>query len=204
MNTGDDGETEPRRDDGEVSHPGSGNKITGKPGDKRGFQDTPGAAGADRLAGELLAAEEAPSAGPGRPLGAKNKRQDHLREYAAQLGAEPGEVIIATALHGLREHLDAGEDLGTFLEERAKRMAKSLGMKKAAALSALRGLLGDAMPYVHQKLPLAVNVEGGGIMFVMTLPDGTVQTGAQAAAGGVDLRPANMRKAISKDDETGE
>jgi hypothetical protein len=163
-----------------------------------GFASPGGAADAasagDALAGELLAAEDPPERGRGQPKKASRARKDHLRQYAAALGAEPGELLIATVLDGLEGHLADGKSLGSFLEERAIRMAKTLSIKRGEAAKLLQKLLADAMPYTHQKLPTAIEMEGGQIMFAMVMPDGSIQDGAAGGPGGLDLRPADERK----------
>lgn len=160
-----------------------------------GGSASPGGAGAgDAVAGELLAAEAPETRGRGAPKKPARARKDHLREYAASLGREPGELLLETIFEGFQAHIDDGGTVGEFLEYRAARMAARLGMKAKDAMALLSKLLGDAMPYTHQKLPTAIEMEGGQIMFAMVMPDGSIQEGAAGGPGGLDLRPADERK----------
>jgi hypothetical protein len=157
--------------------------------------------GGEPVAELMLDAEDPAERRVGAPKKPARARKDALREYAARLGAEPGELLLATVMQGLQEYLDKGGDLGHWLELRSKHMARSLAISKGDAFKVLQKMLGDAMPYVHQKLPQLVDIDGGQIMFAMMLPDGTLQTGAAGGSSGLDLRPADARQITSNNDK---
>lgn len=162
--------------------------------------DGPGVAapGADQVREqgvvEVIVEAEAPAErGRGAPKKASRARKDALRAYAAELGAEPGELLLETVMGGLRAYLERGGELQHWMAARAKQLARANGMTRAAAFAALQKMLGDLMPYTHQKLPQAIEVEGGEIVFGVVL-DGRLQPAQGGMGGGLDLRPANVRR----------
>jgi hypothetical protein len=157
--------------------------------------------GGEPVAELMLDAEDPAERRPGAPKKPARARKDALRNYAATLGAEPGELLLATIMQGLDKYLDGGGHLGDWMEARSAMMATNLHMKRSEAFKLLQKMLGDAMPYVHQKLPQLVDIEGGEIMFAMMMPDGSIQTGAAGGSGGMDLRPADVRQIASNNDK---
>lgn len=140
------------------------------------------------------------TAGPGRPAGARNKRSRELGELIARRhGATPGELLAATLMEGLQAHLEAGQSLGTFMSTRARALAIELGGtdRLAQAVGMLHGLAKELMPYVHQRLPQAIEVDSRTIVFALQAADGQVVEGGM---GVLDMRPADLRTG-SRNDE---
>lgn len=130
----------------------------------------------------------------GRPPGARNKRMDALRQLQeTRYGVTVGELLTHTLFDGFQEHVDAGRPPGAFLEERARTMASRLGIERGKAFEHVKAMADDLMPYVHQRLPQAVEVEAKGIMLAIFTPEGGFASPTQG--GGLDLRPANVRQA---------
>lgn len=193
MNTEDNEKTPDRQGLDAGGDGGAGPEIMPQIG---GFASPGGAAGGvDQAAGTvgtLMDAEAEPEQrGRGAPRKAKRARKDALRAYAARLGAEPGELMLETVMGGLQAHLETGGKLEDWLEIRSVQLARQLGTKRAVVFGQLVGMLKDLNPYVHQKLPQAVELEGGQVVFAVMGSDGQVDAGARA--GVLDLRPANVR-----------
>lgn len=93
---------------------------------------------AETDAGKLK--EREGSRGPGRPAGAKNKRTERTTAFLMQRHRDPREVLLEIAEANLK---DLAGLLGCSLHE-------ALQEKRLAAIGVL--------PYVAQKLPLAVDV----------------------------------------------
>lgn len=157
--------------------------------------------GDEPVAELIMDAEDPAERGRGAPKKPARARKDALRSYAASLGAEPGELLLATVLEGLRPFLDAGGQLGDWMEARSLSLSANLQISRGDAFKLLSKMVSDAMPYVHQKLPQLVDVEGGGVMFAMVLPDGSIQGSANGGAMGMDLRPADVRQIASNNDK---
>lgn len=166
-----------------------------------------------RSASPTAAAEEDPRAdlfgevavdqarGPGRPAGALNKRSDDLRNLLAMRhGATPGELLGATLMGGMRRHLDDGGRLEDWMTARAIEVANELQCSSSYAMTLLLGVAKELMPYVHQKLPLLVDVESKAIVFAMIDDQGRMK---QAGQGIVDVRPQDVRDASKNDDKSG-
>ena len=164
-----------------------------------GFSSPGAAAGGEPVAEVLIDAEEPEERGRGAPKKPKRARKDALRAYAASLGAEPGELLLATIMEGLQEWLDDGHALGDWMEQRAIRLARKLPMQRADAFKLLNKMVIDAMPYVHQKLPMAIEVDDGAVMFAMIGSDGKVISNQ---AGRLDMRPANVREPVLINDKS--
>jgi len=211
MNTEGYKKTELRHSGGGVSKAGDGAEKMPEFGGL-GSPEGPGvaAAGAGQVRGqgvvEVIVDAEAPGErGRGAPKKAGRARKDALRAYAAALGAEPGELLLETVMGGLQAYLERGGELQHWLAARAKQIARANGMSRAAAFGMLQKMLGDLMPYTHQKLPQAIEVEGGEIVFGVVL-DGRLQPARGGTGAGLDLRPANVRRGpemVSISDKSG-
>ncbi len=130
----------------------------------------------------------------GRKRGAKNKRSDALRRYCAdRFGIEPGELLIETVFHEYNEFILLGHDPGTFIQFRAARLSQTMGLSGAQALATVTGWMTDLMPYIHQRLPQAVEITEKSIALAFTL-DGKNVVNDQVA-GAFDMRPQNIRNA---------
>lgn len=202
MNTDDYEKTPDRQPQGGVSSDAkTPEKIAeiGGLASPRAVGDAAGGDGA-AVAGVLMEAEEPEERGRGAPKKAGRARKDALRAYAASLGAEPGELLLATVMEGLQDYLDQGGQMTHWLERRAKMLARALPCRREDAFKLLVKMLGDAMPYTHQKLPLAVEIDDGAVMFAMIGSDGKVISNQR---GGLDMRPANVRAPVSISDKTG-
>lgn len=138
------------------------------------------AAGGGDLLGEV--ARGVGQRGPGK------RSQDFVRKLANAYGMLPGDVLAATVMDGLPEHLAAGGLPGEWLQTRARTLAKALGCKIPEAMGMLLGVVRELMPYAHQKQPMAIDINERSIAFI-------VQADAQAGAPGRrDLRPADVRE----------
>lgn len=149
-------------------------------------RSTPGAAAdpAVDLLGEV-AARSVGQRGPGK------RSAEFVAKVANAYGMLPGDLLAATLMGGLRDHLEAGKPAASYLGERARAMASELGLKRAEALGALVGIAKELMPYVHQKQPIAVDADVRAIVFAAVTADGQA---APAGAGRRDLRPADVRQ----------
>lgn len=93
-------------------------------------------------AADLAADDEgARRSGPGRPPGSRNRRTEEWVEYLLRRYSSP--------LIGLFE---------TFSRP-VEQLAAELGCTKLEAFKEQRAALEAALPYVHQKLPLAVSID---------------------------------------------
>jgi hypothetical protein len=162
------------------------------------------AAGADPMAGAIDAMQEADEAEkrkPGRRKGALNRRSEALARWAERTyAATPGQVIVATALHGLPEHLAAGRPMGTFQETRAKQLARALDIEDAAAFAAIQDALKAASRFTDAPLPPAKDAGTKPLVFAQVTSDGTVTDGS-GGGGSLDLRPQQLRLSSSKSDK---
>jgi hypothetical protein len=147
---------------------------------------TPAAAGADLL-GEV-------ARGVGQ-RGAGKRSQEFVAKIANAYGMLPGDLLAATLMKGLRRHVDQGGDPGDFLEARAIDLANSMQTSTSHAMSMLLSVAHELMPYVHQKQPMAVELDQRSITFVVQAQAGQAQGGGP---GGLDLRPADVRETPMK------
>jgi hypothetical protein len=147
----------------------------------------------------VVQAAEPVEAVPGRPKGARNRRSDALRQLQEErFGMTVGELLTETLFDGFAAHRERGGAPGAFLEERARVMAMRLGIDRGKALEHVKAMADDLMPYVHQKLPIAVEVDQRGIMVAVMSPDGGFASPTGGAA--IDLRPAQARLEGAKSD----
>lgn len=179
MKTGKKGKTAARHSGGATSQAAEPNKILGN-------EDVAAVETAVAKAAEPVEVQV------GRPKGARNRRSDALRELqATRYGMTVGELLTATLFDGLTDHLAKGKGAGGFLEERARVMASRLSIDPGKALEHVKAMADDLMPYVHQKLPMAVEIDQRGIMVAVVTPDGGFASPTGGAA--IDLRPAQAR-----------
>lgn len=104
--------------------------------------------------------------GPGRPRGSRNRRTQDLADYAARLGGNPILKLI--------------EIVATPIDV----IAATLGCKKVEAADFWRKCASDLGPYIEQKLPTAVQLQGANAGMLVINLGGPV--GEQAV--GLDLR----------------
>lgn len=152
----------------------------------------PGGAGggadpARDLLGELAAR------GPGQ-RGPGKRSAEFVAKIANAYGMLPGDLLAATLMDGLREHLAGGGKPSEYLQERARTLASTLSINRGEAMGILVGLAKELMPYVHQKQPIAIDVDQRSIVFAAVTSDGLV---AAPGSGRRDLRPADVRAPIS-------
>lgn len=156
------------------------------PAEGRLVSHTPPAA-ADGLA--AVVAQGVGQRGPGK------RSQQFIAQVSAQYGALPGDVLAATLMDGLREHLAQGRALGAFLPLRARKLARYIGCEPEEAFDKLMVVSKELLPYLHQKQPIAVDIEQRSIVFAAVTSDGQV---AAPGTGRRDLRPADVRNSPMK------
>lgn len=105
----------------------------------------PGAGGAPAAAGG------GDGGGRGRPKGARNRRTDEMVRYLNTFGQGPL-VGLAKIVNAIRFGPDGLPD---FAE-----LAKALGMKRREAAAFWQTCAVQLAPYMHQKLPTAIDVTG--------------------------------------------
>lgn len=120
--------------------------------------------------------------GPGK------RSAEFVAKISNAYGMLPGDLLAATLMHGLRRHVDQGGAPGEFLEARAIDLANSMQTSTSSAMGMLLGVARELMPYVHQKQPLAIDIDQRSIVFAAVTADGQA-----AGQGGRDLRPADVR-----------
>lgn len=129
--------------------------------------------------------------GKGRPPGARNRRTDEMVRYLNRFGQGPL-VGLAKIVNAIR--FDAS-GLPDFTQ-----LAAALGMKPGEAAMFWRGCAADLAPYMHQKLPIAVDVTGesAGSLVVVNLGavQGDPRTDVSGLLGGhvgeiIDADPAD-------------
>lgn len=131
-------------------------------------QDAPAVA-AELEAGkaeQLAMLPEPEKRGPGKPPGARNRKTDEMVRYLNTFGQGPL-VGLAKIVNAIR----FGEDgLPDFLE-----LARALGMERKEAANFWRACAGELAPYMHQKLPIAVDVTGESAGSLVVVNLGAVQ-----------------------------
>lgn len=96
----------------------------------------------EQLALPVAAPPAEAARGPGRPPGAKNRRTVEWVEYLVGKYGSPLEGLLKEATAELRE------------------LARDLGMSTEDAAKHRKDCMIAALPYIHQKLPLAIDVKG--------------------------------------------
>lgn len=114
----------------------------------------------DREGGEIV------RSGPGRPRGSRNRRTQDLADYAARLGGNPIIKLI--------------EIVATPIDV----IAATLGCKRIEAAEYWRKCADSVAPYIEQKLPTAVQLQGANAGMLVINMGGPV--GEQTV--GLDLR----------------
>lgn len=109
---------------------------------------------------------EPPRTGPGRPRGSRNRRTQDLADYATRLGGNPIIKLI--------------EIVATPIDV----IASTLACSKADAADFWRKCAADLGPYIEQKLPTAVQLQGANAGMLVINLGGPV--GEQSV--GLDLR----------------
>lgn len=109
---------------------------------------------------------ELPRQGPGRPRGSLNRRTQALAEYAARLGGNPIIKLI--------------EIVATPIDV----ISRTLACTKYEAAEFWRKCAADLGPYIEQKLPTAVQIQGANAGMLVINTGGPL--GEQAI--GLDLR----------------
>lgn len=122
--------------------------------------------------------------GPGRPKGARNKRTEELARYILGRYRDP--------LIGLADVVSTPIDA----------LASALSCDKLEAAEFWRKCAGELLPYVHQRKPQALQVEGAsaGMLMIVDLRDGG-QGGGQAVASefGLGMR-IEQNQGVSEDE----
>lgn len=116
---------------------------------------------------------EPPRSGPGRPRGSRNRRTLDLADYATKLGGNPVLRMI--------------EIVATPIDV----IAKTLGCKLIEAAEYHRKVMSDLGPYIEQKLPTAVQLQGANAGMLVINLGGPV--GQQAV--GLDITLINQNSA---------
>jgi hypothetical protein len=86
--------------------------------------------------------------GPGRPPGARNKRTQEWAEFLLARNASPLEVLMQIA------------------NARVDDLARQLGCKRLEALQEKRLAAIALVPYLHQKMPLAVDLTNRNVVYL--------------------------------------
>lgn len=89
--------------------------------------------------------------GRGRPKGARNRRTDEMVRYLNTFGQGPL-VGLAKVVNAIRFGPDGLPDFGE--------LAQALGMKRKEAAQFWQACAVQLAPYMHQKLPTAIDVTG--------------------------------------------
>lgn len=107
--------------------------------------------------------------GPGRPAGAKNRRTGEIVDYISRRYGFPLERLAQIY------SADTGE------------LARELGLKRGEALAEQRAAAAAALPYMHQKRPIEVDVSNKGV-FELTIVESVKGEAARVInAHAVDL-----------------
>jgi hypothetical protein len=118
------------------------------------------------------ATAEGEKRGRGRPEGARSRRTDEMVRYLNRFGEGPL-VGLAKVVNAIRfRELTEGELAGL---PDFRPLARALGMKVADAATFWRQCAGDLAPYMHQKLPIAVDVTGDSAGSLVVVNLGAVQ-----------------------------
>lgn len=124
-------------------------------------------------AGALAAGAEnlVPSVrGPGRPAGSKNKNTQEWRDYILGRFTSPLIALGDTFTRGVAD------------------LAKELGCTKLEAFKLQIQAAKELAPYVHQKMPIAVDAgEGGLIHLTINHAAATAQMGAAAVPAAIEI-----------------
>lgn len=118
----------------------------------------------------LADGEKLPRSGPGRPRGSRNRRTEALAEYATKMGGNPILKLI--------------EIVATPIDV----ISKTLVCSKYEAAEFWRKCAADLGPYIEQKLPTAVQLQGANAGMLIINTGGPI--GEQAV--GLDLRVVAM------------
>lgn len=102
---------------------------------------------------EDRAETDAQSRGPGRPKGSKNRNTEEWRKYLLSRYSSPLEGLLAEAC---KSEAELAQELGLRC---APNYEQALELRKIR-LQCMK----EALPYVHQKQPLAVEARGDGLM----------------------------------------
>jgi hypothetical protein len=134
---------------------------------------------------------------PGRPPGSLNKRSLGLAKViAARHGCTAGEALAALALPTVEELVEAG-GLRQAMKLRVDAMARELQCPRVEAFREVRHALAELMPYLHQKQPIALQVEQTASIGLV-IDAGALAQGGGAGGGPVlDLAPRDVRESAA-------
>lgn len=107
--------------------------------------------------------------GPGRPPGARNRSTEAWRAYLLQRFGSPLEALLQVATAKTSE------------------LARDMGLKPGDAFRIQVDALEAALPYVHQKLPQAVEVHGEGAVLNLVVSQEVYNQVARPEDGAVRL-----------------
>lgn len=123
------------------------------------------------------AAEGAAPRGPGRPPGARNKSTDEWRKYLLSQYRSPLEALGQTYCIPIEE---LARRLGLISKPTFDQALELLKLQIMAAK--------ELAPYVHQKMPLAIDGGGGGlIQLVINQGNATAQAGPDAIPQAIQI-----------------
>ena len=131
--------------------------------------------------------------GPGRPPGAKNRSTEEWREYLLSRYQSP---LIGLLEIASRSPVELAKELGLYrrvkVGENGELETKVLDIH--AAFAHQRAAMEAALPYLHQKQPLAIQGDGvTPIPVVLNLGLGTEQTGTSMAVTLVNPSEQNQQ-----------
>lgn len=132
--------------------------------------------------------------GPGRPLGAKNKNTEAWRKFILSQHRSPLEALAQTYSMSIA---DLGRRLGLLNAPTFDQALELLKVQLAAAR--------DLAPYVHQKMPLAVEGgENGLIQLVINQGAATQQAGPDAVEQAIEIlnEPSEENQLVTDADFT--
>lgn len=129
------------------------------------------------------------ASGRGRPQGARNRRTDEMVRYLNTFGSGPL-VGLARVVNLIKWGADGMPDFAD--------LAKALGMKKKEAAMFWRDCARELAPYMHQKLPIAVDVTGDSAGSLVVVNLGAVQGDPDTDLG--DLLGGHLGDVIDHDD----
>lgn len=111
--------------------------------------------------------------GPGRPPGARNRRTEELARYI------------------LERYRDPLVGLASIVSTPIEQLAADLGCKKVDAADFWRKCASELLPYVHQRKPQALQVDGrsAGALLIMDLRHQATDAGAELVLDPASARP---------------
>lgn len=144
--------------------------------------DMLGAAKAEAQPAAAPAPAEGGGIGKGRPPGARNRRTDEMVRFLNTFGQGPL-VGLAKIVNAIRFYGPEAGPLAGLPDLRPLAIALGMDVKDAAVF--WRNCAGDLAPYMHQKLPIAVDVTGESAGSLVVVNLGAVQGDPETDLGGL-------------------